>query len=126
MGLRRFPEEGDDHGNGHGDHAFEWAGVFDLAAGTYKWSFAKVDGNYADPAMKMAILESGDIKASEEKAEQLLEASLSNAKRHGDVLVAQNKAYSLNFDTTKDMTVFSVEIKSGQVCLLHRAHAVRV
>ena len=49
-------EGGRDHGNGHGDYAFEWAGVFDLAAGTYKWSFAKVDGNYADPAMKMAIL----------------------------------------------------------------------
>ena len=44
--------------------------------------------NYADPAMKMAILESGDIEASEEKAEQS-EASSSNAKRHGDVLVAE-------------------------------------
>ena len=56
-GIKAIPfEEGDDHGNGHGDHAFEWAGVFDLAAGTYKWSFAKVDGNYADPIMKMAIL----------------------------------------------------------------------
>ena len=122
-GIKAIPfEEGDDHGNGHGDHAFEWAGVFDLAAGTYKWSFAKVDGNYADPTMKMAILESGDIEASEEKAEQLLEASSSDAKRHGDVLVAQNKAYSLNFDTTKDMTVFSVEIKKAGKYAFYTEH----
>ena len=42
----------DDHG--HAAHAFEWAGLFELKAGTYKWSFAKVDGD--DPAMKMVIL----------------------------------------------------------------------
>ena len=41
--------------------AFEWAGLFELSAGNYKWSFAKVDGEYADPAMKMVILESDDI-----------------------------------------------------------------
>ncbi len=102
-----------DHGHGHGEHAFEWAGVFDLAVGTYKWSFAKVDGNYADPAMKMVILESGDIEASEEKAEHALEDSHSDAKNHNDVLVAQDKAYTLNFDQSKDMTVFTVEIKKA-------------
>ena len=32
--------------------AFEWAGVFDLRAGNYTWSFAKVDGEYADPAQR--------------------------------------------------------------------------
>ena len=51
-------DDHDDHGDhdGHGEHAFEWAGLFDLKAGSYRWSFAKVDGNYADPAMKMVIL----------------------------------------------------------------------
>ena len=47
-----------DHG-GHDDHAegaFEWAGKFQLSKGSYKWSFEKVDGEYADPAMKMVIL----------------------------------------------------------------------
>ena len=44
---------------GHSEHdaeGFEWAGTFDLKEGSYKWSFAKVDGEYADPAMKMVIL----------------------------------------------------------------------
>lgn len=99
----------DDHG--HGDHAFEWAGVFDLPAGTYKWSFAKVDGDYADPAMKMVILESDDIEASEELAEELLESKDSRAKSHNDALVVSNKAYTLGFDETKEATVFMVDIE---------------
>jgi len=116
-GIDAIPFGEDDHEDhhGHGEHAFEWAGVFELAAGTYKWSFAKVDGDYADPAMKMVILESGDIEASEEMAEELLEAEASDAKSDGDVLVSSNKAYTLNFDDSKDMTVFTVEIaKDGK------------
>ena len=102
-------EEGhDDHG--HGAHAFEWAGLFDLEAGTYKWSFAKVDGDYADPAMKMVVLNASDIEAVEDAAEELLEAEISDAKSGGDVLVAANVAYSLNFDAAKEMTVFEVSI----------------
>ena len=69
-------DDHDDHSDhndhGHGEHAFEWAGVFDLPAGSYSWTFAKVNGDYADPAMKMVILKSGDIEASEKKAEALL------------------------------------------------------
>ncbi len=70
----------DDHDD-HGDEAFEWAGVFELSRGTYKWSFAKVDGDYADPVMKMVILKTGDIEASEELAEELLESKNSEVKR---------------------------------------------
>ena len=47
-----------DHG-GHDDHAegaFEWAGKFQLSKGSYKWSFEKVDGEYADPAMKLSLI----------------------------------------------------------------------
>ena len=32
-------DDHDDHDD-HGDGSFEWAGVFDLSAGTYKWSIA--------------------------------------------------------------------------------------
>ena len=86
-------DDHDDHGDSHGEGAFEWAGVFDLSAGTYKWSFAKVDGDYADPAMKMVILNSGDIEASEELAKELLGSKNSEVKRNNDKLVAQEKAY---------------------------------
>ncbi|MEM7753046.1 MAG: zinc ABC transporter substrate-binding protein [Pseudomonadota bacterium] len=103
----------DDHDHGdhaHGAHGFEWSGLFDLKPGTYAWSFAKVDGDYADPAMKMVILAADDIEAVEETAEELLEAEAADEKADGDALIAQDLAYSLNFDSDKDMTVFSVEI----------------
>ena len=105
-------DDHDDHAShGHGDHAFEWAGVFELSAGTYKWSFAKVDGAYADPAMKMAILASDHIEDSEEAAEAMLESDDINSSVNNDVLKVSDKAYTLNFDDTKDMTVFTVKIE---------------
>ena len=106
-------DHGDDHGDEHGEGDFEWAGVFDLSAGTYKWSFAKVNGDYADPAMKMVILNSGDIEASEELAKELLGSKNSEVKRNNDKLVAQEKAYVLTFNEKKDITTFTVEIKKA-------------
>ncbi len=95
----------------HGAEGFEWAGTFDLEEGSYKWSFAKVDGEYADPAMKMVILKSGDIEESEELAKELLESDDSIYKADNDVLIASSKAISLNFDQGKESTIFNVEIK---------------
>ena len=94
-------DDHDDHG--HGAHAFEWAGLFELKAGTYKWSFAKVDGDYADPAMKMVILSAHDIEEVEETAEKLLESDTAEAKKDGETLVVKNNSYSLNFDANKDV-----------------------
>ena len=106
-------DDHDDHGDEHGEGDFEWAGVFDLSAGTYKWSFAKVNGDYADPAMKMVILNSGDIEASEELAKELLGSKNSEVKRNNDKLIAQDKAYLLTFNEKKDITTFTVEIKKS-------------
>ena len=98
-----------DHG-GHDDHAegsFEWAGKFQLTKGSYKWSFAKVGGEYADPAMKMVILESNDIESSEELAKELLGSKYSINKKNNGTLVASNKAYVLNFDQRKDCLLYT-------------------
>ena len=102
-----------DHG-GHDDHAegaFEWAGKFQLSKGSYKWSFAKVDGEYADPAMKMVILKSNDIEGSENLAKELLGSKDAISRKNNDTLTASNKAFVLNFDQRKESTVFNVEIK---------------
>ena len=100
------------HGE-HEGHSFEWAGVFELAKGTYDWSFSKVDGSYADPAMKMVILKASDIEAVEKKAEALLESSSFETKKHNEQLVAQEKSFSLNFDSNKNMTVFKIKIEQS-------------
>ncbi len=102
-----------DHG-GHDDHAegaFEWAGKFQLSKGSYKWSFAKVDGEYADPAMKMVILKSNDIAGSEDLAKELLGSRFSTRRNNNGTLTASDKAFVLNFDQRKESTVFNVEIK---------------
>ena len=118
-GMFDAHDDHDDHGDhddhddhGHGEHAFEWAGVFDLPAGSYNWTFAKVNGDYADPAMKMVILKSGDIEASEEKAEALLSSADTKTKQHDDKLVAGEVAYVLSFDEAKKTTTFKVEIEA--------------
>ncbi len=102
-----------DHG-GHDDHAegaFEWAGKFQLSKGSYKWSFAKVDGEYADPAMKMVILKSNNIEGSEDLAKELLGSKFSTRRKNNGTLTASNKAFVLNFDQRKEITVFNVEIE---------------
>ena len=48
--------------------------------------------------MKMVILKSGDIEASEELAKDLLGSKDSEVKRNNDKLVAQEKAYVLTFN----------------------------
>ena len=114
QGVKAIPFKEDDE-HGEGSHGFEWAGVFDLSAGRYKWSFAKVDGKYADPAMKMVILESDGIEAAEGKAVEYLKGTSSVTRDHNDQLVAQDKAYTLNFDASRGVTVFSVKInKAGK------------
>ncbi|WP_288258701.1 metal ABC transporter substrate-binding protein, partial [uncultured Prochlorococcus sp.] len=113
-----------DHG-GHDDHAegsFEWAGKFQLSKGSYKWSFEKVDGEYADPAMKMVILKSNDIEGSEDLAKELLRSKDSISRKNDGTLIASNKAFVLNFDQRKESTVFNVDIKEDGQYIFFTEH----
>jgi len=113
-----------DHG-GHDDHAegaFEWAGKFQLSKGSYKWSFEKVDGEYADPAMKMVILKSNDIEGSEDLAKELLGSKDSISRKNNGTLIASNKAFILNFDQRKESTVFNVDIKEDGEYIFFTEH----
>jgi zinc/manganese transport system substrate-binding protein len=113
-----------DHG-GHDDHAegaFEWAGKFQLSKGSYKWSFEKVDGEYADPAMKMVILKSNDIEGSEDLAKELLGSKDSISRKNDGTLIASNKAFVLNFDQRKESTVFNVDIKEDGQYIFFTEH----
>ena len=95
----------------HGGGGIEWAGAFTLEAGSYVWSFEKVDGAYADPAMKMAfIASSGDhpIEAVELKAAELFKAE-GKAIKAGGTLSA-GTLFSVQFAADKDITTFQVDI----------------
>jgi len=105
-------EEGEGHSHEHegGEHPFEWVGLFELEQGNYSWSFAKVGGEYADPAMKMVVLKSDDIESVEEQAEGLFESGSGETVFAGGLLLPNQKAYVLSFDESKETTVFRVEI----------------
>lgn len=114
--LLKSDEHGEHSHEHEGEaHAFEWAGVFELKSGTYKWSFAKVDGEYADPAMKMVILKSDDTESIEAKATQLMESESQDEKNNSGVLTPKDTTYLLNFDDSKNITVFNINIvKDGK------------
>lgn len=102
--------------HGHGEHVFEWAGSFDLDAGEYVLTFAKVNGNYADPAMKIVIIQTSasgaeGIEVAEETAETLLKSGKLNAQKDRSLLPPSSElAYQLDFDQSKDVTAFRVKI----------------
>ncbi|MFL2973603.1 MAG: metal ABC transporter substrate-binding protein, partial [Candidatus Thalassarchaeaceae archaeon] len=47
-------EDHDDHGHGAGP--FEWAGMFEMNDATHTWSMQKVNGDYADPTMRLVLI----------------------------------------------------------------------
>ena len=112
----------------HGEHAFEWAGAFRLSPGVYTWTFAKVDGDYADPKMKMVVLSShldgvAAIEDQEEKAEGLLESHDSIEKVHGDTLSSnESKAYQLVYDPNRNITEYPIVIEKEGVYTFFTEH----
>ncbi len=122
-GIALMDEADHDEHGGHahhgGEHAFEWAGAFHLPVGKYTWTFAKVDGDYADPAMKMVFVSSADkgiqaIEAQEVAAEKMLEMEDATPRGHGEMLSPNGKsAYNLTFDPNRDVTEFPIVIEKA-------------
>ena len=114
-GIELMKEAEEAHGTEHaGEHAFEWAGSFTLTPGDYEWSFAKVEGEYADPAMKMVVLKTvaegaPGIEEVEERAEELL-AKNPSILTAGAVIKPSEMAYQLTFDQASEVTKFKVSI----------------
>ncbi len=112
----------------HGGHAFEWAGAFKLPVGEYVWTFAKVEGDYADPKMKMVILASdldgeAAIEDREKTAEGLLDSHSAIEQVHGDELTPNDgSAYQLVFDPNKDVTEYRVIVKQEGVYTFFTEH----
>lgn len=96
----------------HAEHPFEWAGAFTLEPGVYLWSFAKVNGQYADPAMKMLYIKSvsqDSIEQVEKEAEKLFEQN-GQILKHNDRLLPR-ELNALQFDINRNSTVFEVYIE---------------
>ena len=116
-GQGEHSEEGHDDHAGEG-HAFEWAGIFKLSAEDYTWTFAKVDGDYADPMMKMVFLPTSSdgeegIEEQEEVAERLIRSQSSVRRNHdGRLTPNEENAYQLVFDANRNVTELRITIKN--------------
>ena len=106
---------------------YEWAGVFELKKGTYNWSFSKVDGNYADPAMKMLIIKANKksddlIETYERTAKDLFEKNRTTIAKNSDLLQTYNSFYELNFDEKQNVSTFKIDIKEDGKYLFFTEH----
>ncbi len=115
-GIILMDEAGHGHGHAHGGEgaAFEWAGAFELEAGEYAWSFAKVNGEYADPAMKMVIMTADEatahgIEENEGAAGGYFSGEVREVQEGGE-LEPFNGAYQLAFDQSRPVSAFRVKI----------------
>jgi len=110
------------HGH-HGEHPFEWAGAFELDPGVYKWSFAKVDGKYADPSMKMMYLASkpqNPIEHVEEKVMDVFEQNGQLLKHSGRLL--SGVLHLLQFDDARNSTEFEIRIEKAGLYVFFTEH----
>jgi ABC-type Zn uptake system ZnuABC Zn-binding protein ZnuA len=127
-GIELMEEEEHNHESAEGEeeHPYEWSGAFDLKSGKYTWSFSKVDGEYADPKMQMVILntnKSGDeaIESVHEKGESIFEIS-PTTKMDGDSLTVGENLYELEFDSTKDITKYGINIEKDGTYVFFTQH----
>jgi len=102
-------------GHSHNVEAFEWKGVFEFEAGKYTWSFAKVQGEYADPEMIFAIIpvENSDeatINAAIEKGNDIFKKP-SDAITNGGTISGDEGTYQFIFDQTQEKTKFILDIQ---------------
>lgn len=119
-GIELMKETDHTHAHDHaeaeegGGHPFEWAGVFELKKGVYRWSFASADGVYADPAIRLAVLKtsSGDgkgIESIEENAKKLFAAD-PLVKKDGESISPANLLYQIEFDASKSLSAILIEV----------------
>jgi len=58
MLFAQVAASGDDHGAEAA--SYEWGGTFDTPDSKYAWTMQIVDGDWADPAMKLAVFSTSD------------------------------------------------------------------
>ena len=116
------------HGHSHHDHdeAFEWYGAFTLDAGIYTWSFAKVDGKYADPSIRILVRKISDTDS------ETIAQEISFAKENmgadaitrgpGDEVFVSEVPFELVFDQDLEVNVFHVAIAEAGTHLFFTEH----
>lgn len=122
-GAKRLSEE---HHEGHIEA--EWGGIFDMAEGTYKWSFCKTGSPpaYADAEVGFWAkntdaheVTSSLVVQAEENFEAFSESSPSHTE--SDVTLVPGTVYLLELEADQECTTFDLAIPEPPARALHHA-----
>ena len=102
------------HHHGHGG-PFEWAGIFSIDDDTHTWTMEKVDGEYADPSMRVVIIPTDTpteetMHSMEGGVEALIEGDSCNVVEDGETMtpiLAGGSCFELHVGTG-DMSSFTM------------------
>ncbi|RXJ68006.1 hypothetical protein CRV08_09360 [Halarcobacter ebronensis] len=107
------------------DLPYEWAGLFDLKKGVYSWSFSKVEGKYAESSMKFLIKKTSKDTSTIEQYEEEAKKEFSSpniTKVEDNYKLNPNSFYELNFDESKEVSTFKIDIKEDGKYLFFTEH----
>jgi ABC-type Zn uptake system ZnuABC Zn-binding protein ZnuA len=134
-GLLHYAGGGHDH-HAHGEHGhaahghagkpYEWAGVFVLQPGAYTWTFAKRDGQYADPTMKMLVrkVDLDPVVALAHESERAANSMTHEGivKKDGEGLQPSDAPYVLTLNQDQDVTAFPILVKEAGTYVFFAEH----
>ena len=107
--------DGHDHeAHGESEMGFEWAGIFATPESHYMWTAQKVNGAYADPAMKLVALPATDITeaglhALEEEGKHSMEKNCTEVEAGETIVPAEDTCYHLHFQADAWQSLFNVD-----------------
>ena len=111
--LARRSLKSTDHGDDHSANgaAYEWAGVFETSASSLTWLMQKVDGEYADPTMRLVLFKTNEptaktMESLESDAETMMMKADCPVREAGSSMAASNSGncYELHVGTGEDST----------------------
>jgi len=106
--------------------AYEWKGIFYTPDDSYEWGAQKVDGAYADPSMKIALIpessaDEAALTRASGKGTSAMATTCSDVQSGGVITPAENTCYRLVFDQTGDST-FTVDSSSTTAIAFFAEH----
>ena len=110
--------DGHDHSHDHesdeSEMGFAWAGIFLTPESHYMWTAQKVDGAYAEAAMKLVALPATDITeaglhALEEEGKHSMEKNCTEVDAGETILPAEDTCYHLHFQADAWQSLFNVD-----------------
>jgi zinc transporter ZupT len=115
---------GHDHGSGN---EFEWAGLYHTKGDTYALVLGAVDGSYADPKMKIAVLPLADdseesLHAAEAEGNHALEQTCTDVPLGGSIPIMEDACFTLVFDEELPQSIFKIDTSANEFVVVFAEH----